>query len=103
MSRLEALKQMLAEDPSDPFLNYALALEYERSGEIQKAIGQAEKIMKQDPSYLPVYYMVATWQYKAGDLAAAKSHLLNGKALALKQNDHKTANEIQSFLDEIAE
>ena len=57
-SRLELLNEMLAKEPADPFLNYAMALEFHKNGEKQKAIALLENVIRVDENYLAAYYQL---------------------------------------------
>ena len=46
MDRIDQITEMLAKDPSDDFLHYALALEYDKKGEIEKAISIITNLLK---------------------------------------------------------
>ena len=59
MSRLEQLKAMMADDPDDSFILFAIAKEYEKNGDIKSAINQFELLYKKDPSYIGLYYHLA--------------------------------------------
>ena len=55
-TRIEMLKAYIADDPADPFLPYALALEYVRLNKNEDAISLLEKVLNLNPDYLPAYY-----------------------------------------------
>ena len=50
-TRLQQLQQMLAQEPNDEFLQYAIAMEYFSAGEFQKAIEILEKILADNKNY----------------------------------------------------
>ncbi|MBK9150903.1 MAG: hypothetical protein IPM26_07830 [Saprospiraceae bacterium] len=56
MSRLDTLLTMLEKDPADSFLRYALAKEYEQTGDISRAIEILEHLRSDDPQYVGLYY-----------------------------------------------
>jgi tetratricopeptide (TPR) repeat protein len=60
-TRLDQILKMLETHPSDPFLHYATALEYEKLEQNDRAIEILEKLLLTQSDYLPTYY-------KAGQL-----------------------------------
>jgi tetratricopeptide (TPR) repeat protein len=58
-SRLEILKDMLENDPTDSFVQYAFAKELESSGEYIQALQAYESLMESDPEYVGLYYHLA--------------------------------------------
>jgi len=54
--RLTQLKAFLAEQPDDPFLNYALATEYLKLGETESALLGFEALIRDHPDYVGTYY-----------------------------------------------
>ncbi|MCW5898370.1 MAG: hypothetical protein KIT10_03785 [Flavobacteriales bacterium] len=57
--RLEQLHAMLAEEPGDAFLRYAIALEHRRRGEMEQAIAGLESLLADDPAHIASYYQLA--------------------------------------------
>lgn len=97
-SRLEALQEMLLEDPHDPFLNYALALEFLNDGNNEKAASIFEEILNRDENYLAAYYQLGKL-YEEMDLKenAIKTYK-KGIEVAAKQNSRKTLGELNEAL-----
>ncbi|MEY2764753.1 MAG: hypothetical protein RLZZ205_1177, partial [Bacteroidota bacterium] len=50
------IEAMLQTHPEDPFLHYALALEWQKEGEMQKAIDRLQELKVLKPDYLALYY-----------------------------------------------
>jgi tetratricopeptide (TPR) repeat protein len=100
MTRLEQLQQFLAEDPSDPFNHYALALEYLKS-DIQAAAAHFDRLLTTYPDYLPTYYHAAALFEKMGDGKKAVATLESGIAKARVQNQVKAQRELQGMYDEL--
>ncbi|MBI5761106.1 MAG: hypothetical protein HZA46_21490 [Planctomycetales bacterium] len=59
MPRREQLEAMLADDPTDVFLNYALAMQLISDGDSAGGVARLERVMKLDPSYVPAYFQSA--------------------------------------------
>jgi tetratricopeptide (TPR) repeat protein len=98
--RIEKLKELIEEDPSDPFLLYGLAMEFAK-GLPEKAILTFERLLNDFPDYLPTYYQAALILLEIGHPSKAKTILQNGIKLAEKARELKTRNELQSQLDSL--
>lgn len=55
-ARLDTLLTMLAADPQDSFIHYALAKEYESLGNYDMALKTFLALKENDPSYVGLYY-----------------------------------------------
>ena len=97
--RIEMLKQFLADDPGDDFSEYALALEFEKSGLRNEAISHFENILKRNPFYLPVYYQAGRMHEAEKNFNAATALYEKGMEIALQQGNTKTLNELRTALD----
>ncbi len=92
----------MEEDPRDPFPPYALALEYMKLMQMQRAKELFEKLYYHHPEYLPAYYHYGKLLIDSSDPALASEVLEKGATLAVKTHDTHTLNEIRSLLDEMA-
>ena len=54
--RLQQLLDFRKENPDDPFLNYALATEYLKSGNADEALRYYEGLVANHPDYIGTYY-----------------------------------------------
>lgn len=93
--RMARLHQMLQETPEDPFLLYALALEY-RKFDLTQAISWFDKLLVQHPHYLPTYYHAAAALIEAGKAAEAKTVYQKGIALAQEQQESHSLRELRN-------
>jgi tetratricopeptide (TPR) repeat protein len=55
-SRLEKLLEFIQNEPNDEFLKYALATEYLRLNETDKALSYYEDLVNNHPGYTGTYY-----------------------------------------------
>jgi len=94
--RINDLKNLLKNDPDDPFLHYALGLEYNKLGLLNRAIYEFELLLKKFPDYLPVYYQAAHLYMEMGDLYKAKDTFKNGMLLAKSVSELKTFQELSN-------
>lgn len=98
MTRKEQIQAMLAEQPSDTFLQYALAIEIAKTGDIITAIQHTTKLLKQTPDYLGAYYQLGKWYEAIQDFEAAINTYQQGIKLAATQNNTKAKNELEQAL-----
>ena len=97
-TRLDQILKMLETHPNDPFLHYASALEYEKLEQYQKAIVILEKLLIEQPEYLPTYFKTGQLCELEGNNERAIELYLEGKKLARLQNDYKTEGELTEAL-----
>lgn len=98
-SRLDQLRQFLADDPADPFNTYALALECLKSDK-QEAESLLMSLLENHPRYLPAYYQAASMLAATGRIPQALRIAEKGIALAQTVGDQKARRELQAQYDE---
>jgi tetratricopeptide (TPR) repeat protein len=96
-SRLELITEMLEKDPQDPFLHYALALEYVKAGDENKAIGTLRELIGKEKNYLASYYQIGKL-LEAKDPDSAKGYYQRGIEIAREQKNFKTLGELNEAL-----
>jgi Tfp pilus assembly protein PilF len=89
---------MLAEDPADPFLRYALAMEHLSGGNDEQALHQLKELITFSPDYVPAYQQAGQVLVRRGELDEARSVLERGIGQALKQGDPHAAEEMRGLL-----
>lgn len=92
--RLALLRGMLAEDPQDPFLRYAIALEHKRDGHMEVAIDELEALLRDDPSYIACYYQLALLQAELGRTEQAIQTCKQGMVRSQEAADLKARTEL---------
>ena len=96
--RIKLLEQFIADDPTDPFNYYALGLEYIKM-DVHKALNVLSNLKNDHKEYLATYYQLAKLYEYVGQTALAIATYEEGIALALKQRDVKTLQELRSGLE----
>lgn len=89
---------MLRSEPEDEFLNYALALEYAKTDDLQKAIKIIESVLHKNENYLGAYYQLGQLFEQANELAKAIETYKKGIVIAQKQKNTKTLAELHQAL-----
>ena len=97
-TRLEQLTQMLAQEPNDAFLQYAIGIEYFSLGDFTKALEWFNIILNTKPDYLAAYYQTGKCYEELKQIEEAKNIYNKGIELAQKQNKQKTLNELREAL-----
>lgn len=92
--RLAQLQALLAEEPGDPFLRYAIALERKRSGDMETAAGDLESLLQENPKYIACYYQLALVLADLGRLADAAEACKAGALQCLVTGDAKARAEL---------
>lgn len=98
--RVAQLKQLLAAEPDDVFLKYALALEFAKTNDVHQAVVLLEEIRSADPLYKAVYYQLGMLYNALNETGKAREAVEQGLAVT-KNTDQKTHNELRGLLDEI--
>lgn len=94
----EQLLEMLKTEPEDSFLNYALALEYAKSNDLQKAIELIENVLTKDENYLGAYYQLGKYYELINVPEKAIATYTKGVTIAKKQNNRKAQGELNEAL-----
>jgi Tfp pilus assembly protein PilF len=92
--RINEIKNLLADDPDDSFLLYALGLEYVKAGDTELALERFEILLQEHPDYLPVYYQAAHLYVENNDKENAEIVFKKGIALANRLGNTKTYQEL---------
>ncbi|MEO5643384.1 MAG: tetratricopeptide repeat protein [Bacteroidia bacterium] len=101
MDRLSQLEQLLTEDPHDSFLQYGIALEYAKKGNVEEAISRIEKILSEKPDYLGAYYQLGQYYEAVNKNNAAIAIYEKGIVLAKQLKNMKTMNELKEALQQL--
>lgn len=97
-SRRQQLETLLAADPQDPFLRYALAMEYESGGDTSGAVEQLQSLIGDFPEYVPAFLQVGQLLIKLDRIEEAKALLSSGMQVAFKVADHHAYGEMEGLL-----
>lgn len=98
MSRLDQITEMLENEPNDSFLNYALALEYAKENNIQKAIELIEALLSRDENYLGAYYQLGKYYEETKQPGKAIAVYTQGVTIAQNQKNNKALGELNEAL-----
>lgn len=97
--RMEKLKQLLARTPGDPFLLYALAMEYKRINAYADALSFLSQTIEKDANYIAAYHQRAQVFELAGEIDQARRAYHEGIDVARRNGNAHAAEEMQAALD----
>ena len=98
VNRLDLLLEYLQNEPHDEFLNYALAMEFQKNNQLKEAIEQLEKLKEINSDYLATYYSLGKLYESIDNNDSAIINYKKGVELAKQQNNKKTLGELNEAL-----
>ena len=101
MDRVEKIKEMLKENPTDSFLCHALALEYIKVNNDSEARKLFESLLENEPGYIGSYYHLAKLLERTGETDEAIKVYERGMEEAKKAGDNHSLSELRSAFEEL--
>jgi Flp pilus assembly protein TadD len=98
-NRLETLKSMVAQNPDDGFLRYALAAEYRNAGDLEAAVREFRSLIAANPDYAAAYYHGGQALERSGRPEEARELYRKGLEVTTRKGDLHARSEIQAALD----
>lgn len=95
---MSILQSMVEAGSRDPFVWYALAMEYRSQGDLDAALQRYAEVKAQFPAYLPTYLMAAQVAGELGVPAEARRWAAEGCALAKLAGDVHALSELEAEL-----
>ena len=95
VNRLEKLLEFYKNDPADEFVQYALATEYLRLNETDKALQFYEGLIHNHPNYIGTYYHLAKLYEKLKRVQDAVNTYQTGMEIAREMRDQHALSELQ--------
>jgi tetratricopeptide (TPR) repeat protein len=96
--KLAQLTAMLAQQPRDAFLLYALGMEHKKLGDPVKALEFYSRTIEVDPNYCYAYYQKGQTFEQQGNPDAAKQSYRDGIDAARRTNDAHAQGELETAL-----
>jgi thioredoxin-like negative regulator of GroEL len=97
-SRRDKIEALLAEEPSDQFLRYSLALELEKEADHEASLNHLAGLQRDATPYVPSFFMAAQQLARLGRVEDARTTLRAGIEQARRQGDGHAAAEMSEFL-----
>ena len=101
MDRVALLAEVLAQNPTDAFARYGLAMEYAKRGEVEPALEEFGKLLANHPDYTAGYFMAAQTLAKVDRVEEARKMLADGIASAQKTGNGHAQEEMEAMLAEL--
>lgn len=96
MTRLEQLLGLLEQNPKDSFVCFALAKEYENTGEVEKALEYYSTLLQNNPDYVGAYFHLAQLYADSHQNEEAFRVYDLGIGIAKKLGDQHALSELSS-------
>lgn len=93
--RLEKLLEFYDDDPTDNFVRFALAQEYLKHDDTEKALALFEELVDTDPDYVGTYYHLGKLYERLDRKEDALDIYEQGIDVAREQKDQKNLSELQ--------
>lgn len=101
MDKIATLTEILAQDPTNAFARYGLAMEHASQGNVESSLHEFGRLLADNPDYTAGYFMAAQTLAKAGRTDEAKSRLTEGIASARRTGNGHALSEMQAMLDDL--
>jgi Tfp pilus assembly protein PilF len=101
MNRIEKLKEMLAAEPGDSFIQHALGLEFCKLGDDDAARGYFQRLLEANPSYVGTYYHLAKLLERNSDEQGAIQVYEKGMEVAKSAGDQHAFGELRGAWEEL--
>ncbi len=98
-TRLDTLKSMVEQNPTDSFARYGLAMEYRNTGQLEAALAEFHALMAANPDYAPAYFHGGQTLERMGRIAQARQVYLQGIEVTTRSGDQHARSELQGALD----
>ena len=101
MDKLAALTQILEQNPADTFARYGLAMELIAQSRTGDGLQQFDRILTDNPDYVPAYQMSAQTLARTGNPELALARLHQGIAAAKRTGNQHAADEMEALREEL--
>ncbi len=98
-TRLDILKSMVEQNPSDSFARYGLAMEYRNTGDLEAAMGEFHALMAANPDYVPAYFHCGQTLERIGSIEEARDIYRQGIEVATRAGNQHARSELEGALD----
>ncbi|TSD66885.1 tetratricopeptide repeat protein [Inquilinus sp. KBS0705] len=100
-SRLDKLLAFIQNEPNDEFLKYALATEYLRLNDSEKALSYYEDLVQNHPNYTGTYYHLGKLYEALNRRDDAERTYVTGMELTKAKRDMHAFSELQAVYREL--
>lgn len=100
-SKIKTLARNIQANPDDSFSKFALALEFLKKNNLQRAKLLFQDIYTNDPEYVGVYYHLGKLYERLEYFDKAQKMYNEGMDVASNQEEHRTQKELQEALTQL--
>ncbi|MEK6674401.1 MAG: tetratricopeptide repeat protein [Planctomycetota bacterium] len=94
---------MLQKEPNDPFLHFALGMEWAKEGRTDQAVSCFDQSVSVDPLYLTAYMQKGQVLAGSGRGVEARNAFEAGIAAAIRAGDDHAREEMQAMIDGLSQ
>ena len=99
--RIKMLEAMIADEPNDPELRYALAMEHASANDDAGAARCFEELIQSLPEFAPAYHQAGRTLQRLNRVSEARTILARGISIAQHQANHHAAGEMMELLQSL--
>ncbi len=103
MNRRQKIEAMLADDPTDTFLRYSLAMELRSGGEHDSSLQRLDELTRDEPPYVPAFFMAGQQLADLDRVEEARKYLRDGIEQARSQGNPHAAAEMSELLSALGD
>ncbi len=96
------LNEILAQNPTDAFARYGLAMEHSNAGDLASALSEFKKLLEAHPDYTAGYFMAAQTLVKDNRMEEAKRMLTDGISSARRTGNNHAQSEMTAMLSDLS-
>jgi tetratricopeptide (TPR) repeat protein len=100
-NRLVKLLKLEQERPSEPFIQFAIAQELQREGELTKACERYQGLLEKHPNYTGTYYHLGKLYEQLGSVEQARSVYVKGIEISKAASAANDLREITHALNDL--
>jgi predicted Zn-dependent protease len=97
MSRIEQIKALIADEPHDAMLRFALGNEHFQLAQYAEAIEALTAALEIDPEYAFVYIQLAEAYERRGQIAQARQIVASGRGPAARNGDPNLMHQLDAI------
>jgi tetratricopeptide (TPR) repeat protein len=97
-TRREKIEALLAAEPNDAFLRYALAMELDKEGEHERSLAGLRELTRLSPPYVQAFFMAGQQLVRLDRIEEARAFLRDGIEEARRQGNLHAAGEMGELL-----
>ncbi len=101
MDRIPLLTEILAQNPTDSFARYGLAMALSEANRTEEALAQFDQLRILNPDYVPGYQMAGQLLVRLSRMEDARDFLNQGIAAATRTSNHHALAEMQALIDDL--